>query len=66
MTGSAASLQRWDTGSILRPAQWVKGWDICHSCGMGHNHGLDLIPGPETPYPVGGPKKKKKKNLDSN
>ena len=49
---SAASLEHWDAGSTPGLAQWVKG----HSCNS------DLIPGPETPYPVGSAKKAKKKN----
>ena len=32
----------------------------CRSCGLGHNCSSDLIPGPETPYSEGQPKKKKK------
>ena len=35
----------------------------CCSCGVGHNCGSDLIPGPEAPYTVRQPKKEKKKNL---
>ena len=31
----------------------------CRSCGSDHNCGSDLIPGPETPYATGWPKKKK-------
>ena len=34
----------------------------CHSCGLGHNCGLDLIPGPGTSCLECG-KKKKKKNV---
>ena len=32
-----------------------------HSCGVGHNCGLYLIPGPGTPYATGQPEKKKTK-----
>ena len=31
------------------------------SCSVGHNCGVDLIPGPETPYAKGWPKKEKEK-----
>ena len=34
-------------------------WSCC-SCSVGPNCGLDLIPGPGTPYAPGQPKKKKK------
>ena len=33
----------------------------CCSCGLGRNYGLDLIPGLETPYATGRPKKEKDK-----
>ena len=33
----------------------------CRSCDLGHTGGLDLFPGPGTPYAVGRPKMKKKK-----
>ena len=33
----------------------------CHSCGVGHNYGLDLMPGLGTPYATGWPKKREKK-----
>ena len=58
--GSAAPLERWDTGSIPQPAQWVKDpasqkkkkkEEFC-------NCGLDLIPGLGTPYAMVWPKKK--------
>ena len=39
-------------------AQWVED-PVLLSCGLGHNYGLDLTPGPGTPYAVGRPKKKK-------
>ena len=32
----------------------------CPSCGLGHNYGSDMIPGLETPYALGWPKKEKK------
>ena len=35
----------------------------CLSCNVGGSYGLDLIPGPGTPYAVGQPKKKKRKNI---
>ena len=38
----------------------------CHSCDLGHNCGLDLIPSPGTPYATGWPKKKKKNCLEAN
>ena len=49
-----------NAGSIPGPALWVQ----C-SCGIGPNCGSDLIPGPGTPYVVGGKKKKKKKKKKS-
>ena len=52
------SLQCQDTGSIPGQAQWVKGSGICCSCGVGHNCGSDLIPGPGTPYAMEKEKKK--------
>ena len=33
----------------------------CYSCDVGHNCGLDLIPGPGIPYVLGWPKRKKQK-----
>ena len=35
----------------------------CHSCSLGHNYGLDLIPGLGTPYVAGQPKKGGKKSF---
>lgn len=52
-TESAAFLERWDSGSIPSPAQWVKDQVLPQ---------LQLIPGPGTPYAEQLPKKKKKKN----
>ena len=40
--------------------QWVK-IQHCHSCGVGHSFGLDLIPGSGTSLCCGGNLKKKKK-----
>ena len=54
-----------DAGSIPSLALWVKGSGCCHRCGIGHNCGWDLIPGPGTPYAMGWPKRKKKKILPS-
>ena len=31
-----------------------------HSCGLGDDYGLDLIPSPGTPHVMGQPKKKKR------
>jgi len=42
-----ASLQLQDAGSIPGLAQWLKVSSIA-AAGVGHNCGLDLIPGPET------------------
>ena len=36
----------------------------CHSCGLGCNCGSDLIPGMETPYAAGQPKKEKEKKME--
>ena len=49
----------WNPGSILGPAQWVKD----PACGVGHNRGSDLIPGPVTPYGKGWPKKRERKKI---
>ena len=50
---------------VQSPAQY-SGLGIwhCHSCSLGHNSGLDLIPGPGTPYATGQPKMKKKKKKE--
>ena len=55
-TGSAASWECWDVGSIPSLTQWFK--DLAF---LGHNCGLDLIPGPGIPYAEGQPKKENKK-----
>ena len=47
-------------------AQWVKRIQHYCICGMGHNCGLDLIPGLGIPYAAGWPKKKKKKRSQIN
>ena len=57
---SAASWEHWDTGSIPDLTQWVKDLAL-HSCSLGYNRGLDLIPGPGTPYDVGQPKREREK-----
>ena len=59
---SVASLYRLGTASIPNPAQSVKRIWCCHSCGVGHNWGSDLIPGPEIPYATRWPKKGGEKN----
>lgn len=52
-----------EIGSVLGALGWsliqhgglrIQHW---HSCSLGHNYGSDLIPGPETPYAEGQPKK---------
>ena len=57
--GSAASWEHWDMSSV--PSQH-NGIEIqCrHSCGLGQDCGLDLIPGVGAPYAEGWPKMKKK------
>ena len=57
-TGSAASWEHWDAGSSLARHSGLR---IQHTCGLGHNCGSDVIPGPGTPYAPGAKKKKKKK-----
>ena len=58
--GWAVSPQHQDTGSILSPAQWVKGPGVAVTAiNVGYNCGLDLIPGLGTPYASGQPKMKK-------
>ena len=47
-------------GSIPGPAQWIK-IPHCCSCGLGHDCGSFLMPGPGTPYAAGRPKMIKKK-----
>ena len=53
-TELAVSLQPQDAGSI-------PGLVGIQYCGVGHNCGSDLIPGPQTLYAMGQPKKKGKK-----
>ena len=43
------------------PAQWLK-IQHCHSCSLGCNHGLDLIPGLGVPNAERQPKKKKERS----
>jgi len=45
-TGSVASLQRQEAGSIPGPPQGVRRIWHCYSCSRGCNCGSDLIPGP--------------------
>ena len=50
----------WSAGTkVPQPAQH-SGLRIrcCYSCGIGHNCGLDLTPGPGTPYNIGQERKK--------
>ena len=59
---------RWHLGSTGTWAQsltWHRELRIrhCCSCGLGRNCSSDLIPGPVTPYAIGKPKMKKKKNV---
>ena len=49
---------------IPGPAQWVKSIWPCHSCGIGHNCGADLILDLGTPYAAGWPKKKTKQEKE--
>ena len=57
-TGSVASSECWDSGSIPGPTRLggLKIWPCC-SCRLGHNSSSDLISGPGTPYAAGQPKK---------
>ena len=59
--GLAVSLEQWDA---VQPLAWRSGLRVqcCHSCGTGGNCSLALIPGPETPYAMGGQKIKIKKS----
>ena len=54
------SLQHQDAGFILAWHSGLRIWH-CHNHRIGRNSGLDLIPGPGTPYAMGQPEKKKKK-----
>ena len=50
----------WNTGTqvqSLTQDSGLKTWH-CHSCSVGCNCGLDLIPGPGTPYASGQPQKR--------
>ena len=46
------------TGIQVQSPAWPSGLGIrhCHSYGLGQDCGLDLIPGPGTPYGLGQPK----------
>ena len=57
--GLAASWELWDIGLIPGLAQWIKDSALLLRYGLGHACGLDLIPGPGTPYAMGRPKMKK-------
>ena len=52
------------TGTLVRSPARHSGLRIqcCHSCVLVHDCGLDLIPGPGSPYAMGWPKKEKKNN----
>ena len=52
-----ASWEHWDSDSIPGPGKE----QCCHSWGLSRDCGLDLIPGPGTPYDMRQPKMKKKK-----
>ena len=57
----------WSTGTQVRSLAWHSELKICHChrrC-IGRRCGSDLIPGPETPYATGQPRKKKKKKIES-
>ena len=58
--GSAASLQCQDTGLMPGPAQWVKDLALLQ---LQHRSycSSDVIPGLGTPYAMGQPKKKRRK-----
>lgn len=64
--GWAASLQCQDRGWILSLAQLIKGSGVASAAGIGHNYGSGLIPGPGTPYTVGGQKQEEEKKKTSN
>ena len=51
------------SGTQVRSPAWHSGLRIqhCHSCDLGPDRGLDLIPGLGTPYAAGQLKKEKKK-----
>ena len=46
-------------GRRFNSLAWHSG--LSHSCSVDYNSGLDLIPGPGTPYAMGWPKKRKEK-----
>ena len=50
-------------GVQVQPPAWHSGLRIhcCHSCTLGCDYGLDLFPGPGTPYATGWPKMKERK-----
>ena len=52
-----------NTGIQVWSLAWHSGWRIwcCRSCSLGHSCRLDLIPGPGTPYALGGGGGKKKR-----
>ena len=50
------SWECWDASSIPARPSALRIWR-CLRCTLGHNFGLDLIPGPGTPYAAGRPKK---------
>ena len=53
----------WSAGIEVPFPTWNSGLRKlqCHSCGVGHNYGSDLIPGLGTPYAPVWPKKKKRR-----
>ena len=68
MRGVPAVAQRnqrhlWSAGTQVQSPAWQSGLRIphCHSCGIGHSCGSDLIPGPGTPPAVGWPKKRRRR-----
>ena len=60
-TGLVMSLERQDAGSSPGQNSGLRIQSF-HSCSIGHNCGLDLIPDQGTPYAMEQSKKKKKKN----
>ena len=63
---------QWDWQHLGSSRMWVRSpaqhsglqHQCCRSCGLGCIYGSDLISGPRTPYTLGQPKKKKKKELN--
>ena len=45
--------------TVAQWERWDAGFHPWPNCGLDHNCGSNLIPGLETPYAVGQPKKKK-------